>query len=89
MPIKQAAIKALRQTKKRTARRATVLKNVKMTLASLKKMVISKSRKDAQELTLKLQKVLDKAAKTRVISVNKAARLKSKWMKLLKTNFGN
>lgn len=74
----QAALKALRQTKKRTVKN----QDVKKTIAYLKKQTLkavdSKNGQKAQELFSKLTKAVDKAAGRNVISKNTAARRKSR-----------
>ncbi len=48
-----------------------------------KKLVISKSEKEAKDLLPKLQKAIDKASKRGVIKKNTASRKKSRLMKKL------
>ncbi len=86
MPIKQAAMKALRQTKKRTARRMAAKKELKSLLLKIKKLLDEKKKNEAQGLVVSLQKMLDKAAKGRIIAKNKANRLKSRLMKRILAN---
>lgn len=86
MPIKQAAMKALRQTKKRTLRRTTAKKELKLLLHKIKKLLDEKKKSEAQGLAVGLQKMLDKAAKGRIIAKNKANRLKSRLMKRILAN---
>lgn len=83
MPIKQASIKSLRQTKRRTLRRAAMTKKLKAAIDKMRHLLSEKKKKEAKELASPVQKILDKAAKARVISKNKAARLKSQLMKKL------
>jgi len=78
MPIIKSAIKKVRKDKTRTAR------NKKRELAlksAIKKARTSKSAKDLQAVF----SALDKAAKVKLIHPNKAARLKSRLSKLIKT----
>lgn len=83
MPIKQASIKSLRQTKKRTARRAAVAKKLEAVVDKMRHLLSEKKKNEAQKLAPQIQKMLDKAAKTKVVSKNRAARLKSQLMKRL------
>lgn len=68
MPIKQSAIKALRQSEKKRKR------NLKKKKAIKEVVKTTETEEDLQ----KAQSVIDKAAKTGYIHKNKAARLKSK-----------
>lgn len=81
MPIKKAAFKALRQTKKRTIAnrqvKLTVKKIIKETLALKDKTKVAEALRRAY-------KIIDKAAKKGVIKKNAAARKKSRLVKNLK-----
>lgn len=83
MPIKQASFKSLRQTKKRTARRARVAGELEMFVKKMKRQLEAKNKTEAPALAVKVQKMIDKAAKKKVIAKNKANRLKSRLMKAL------
>lgn len=77
MPITKSAMKALRQTKRRT-RRNVVQKNAyKSAVKELKRLVAAGKLAEAKQLLPKVYKKLDKATKTGVIKANKASRLKS------------
>ena len=76
-----AAEKAQRQTKKRTARNRQVKERIKDSLKALGKLIAEKKTADAKSALPKFYKLLDKSAKQHVIHQNKAARLKSAWMK--------
>lgn len=76
-----AAIKAQRQTKKRTARNRQVKERIKDAVKSLAKLVAAKKTDEAKTALPKFYQILDKATKERTIHPNKAARLKSAWMK--------
>ena len=78
MPITQSAKKALRQNIRRRARNLAQIKVLKETIKRFKKA-------PAAELLSQVYKKLDKAAKTNILKKNKAARLKSRLSKLLKT----
>ncbi len=75
MPQTQSAKKALRQNATRRGRNLAKTKAYKTTLKAFRKMV---GTTEAATLLPKLQKTLDKAAKTGAISKNKASRLKSR-----------
>ncbi len=83
MPIKKASAKSLRQTKKRTARRARVSGELEMLVKKMRRQLEAKNKTEAGALAVKVQKMLDKAAKKKVIAKNKANRLKSQLMKAL------
>jgi small subunit ribosomal protein S20 len=78
MPVIQSAKKALR----RDRRRAVVNKILKNKI----KEVLKKTRQNPNKKNLDLSfKILDRAAKKKIIHQNKASRLKSRLSKLLKT----
>lgn len=82
MPNTKSAIKAYRQSAKRRARNVTRIKAYKSIVKEFRKTAAGASKESAVMLA-KLQKTLDKAAKSGVIKKNKAARLKSRAAKLL------
>lgn len=84
MPIKQTAYKAVRQIKKRTLRNRVKKDAIKDLAKKIKKFVAEKQVEEAKKLMPLFYKAADKAAKTRVITKNKAARLKSRLMAKLK-----
>lgn len=84
MPITASAKKALRQSLTRKARNLRRKNAYKDTLKELSKLVSAGNKKEAEKLLPKVYKTLDKAAKTNVITKNKAARLKSLADKLVK-----
>ncbi len=78
MPVLQSSKKALR----RDRRRAVVNKSLKNKI----KEVLKKTRQNPNKKNLDLSfKILDRAAKKKIIHQNKASRLKSRLSKLLKT----
>lgn len=83
MPIKQAAKKALRQTKKRTTYNKAIKDNLVWLERQFLKQIVAKDQKKAKELLLKLQKSFDKAAQRNVVKKNRAARKKSRLTKKL------
>lgn len=84
MPITASAKKALRQSLTRKARNLRRKNAYKDALKELSKLASAGNKKEAEKLLPKVYKTLDKAAKTNVIATNKAARLKSKAVKLVK-----
>lgn len=82
MPVKASAAKALRQSAKREVRnrkRKRVVKELtKDTLVS-----ITKKEADALKKVQQVYQAIDKAVKNGVMHANKAARKKSRLMKLL------
>jgi small subunit ribosomal protein S20 len=81
MPIKKAAEKALRQTKKRTARNQKIKETIAFLRRSIRKATETKDVKKAEELVKSLIQVLDKAVQNRVVKLNTGSRTKSRMMK--------
>lgn len=78
MPITRSALKKLRQDKKRTKYNLLVKKQVRQIMRDFK-------HSPTPALLNKLVGLLDTAAKKNIFHPNKAARLKSKFSKLLNT----
>jgi len=76
-----AAEKAQRQTAERTGRNRTVKERIKDAIKNLGTLLASKKIAEAREALPKFYKLLDKSAKQHVLHKNKAARIKSAWMK--------
>lgn len=83
MPIKHAAEKALRQTKKHRARNLDVLGNIKKMAVEYRKSVEKKDKTKTAELAKKLVKAYDKAVSNGYLKKNTASRKKSRLMKKL------
>ncbi|MDP3772066.1 MAG: 30S ribosomal protein S20 [bacterium] len=81
MPNIKSAKKALRQSIRRRARNLKRTDAYKTVVKKIKRVVATGEDK-ALDLVSPLYKALDKAAKTRAISKNKANRLKSRMTKL-------
>ena len=81
MAHKHAAIKALSQTIKRTARNRAIKERIKDATKSIGKLLVAKKIAEAKAALPTFAQLLDKAGKNRIIHPNKAARLKSAWMK--------
>jgi len=80
MPQKKAAIKELRKRTRRTARN----KQIKRRLHDMKKEVESVEKGKEKELYKKVQKLIDKSAKTgNPFNKKKASRMKSRIAKKL------
>lgn len=84
MPITASAKKALRQNRTRRARNLIKKEVYKKLVAGYRKLVAHKKLDEAKNMLSSVYKALDKAAKTKVIEKNKAARLKSRLTGLLK-----
>ena len=79
MPVTKQAIKKVRQDKRKTIYNLRVKKTYKQAVAAFRKNPTSKG------ISAVFSK-LDKAAKTNIIHKNKAARLKSRLSKLIKSS---
>jgi len=77
MPQKKNAIKALRQTEKRTLRNQAVIKNIKFLLKTAKKEAEAKDKK-ALETVKSAVRAIDKASQRGILKPNNAARKKSR-----------
>lgn len=82
MPIKQAGMKAMRQSRRHAVLNQRVRRNLKNELKTTRKALDVKSEQ-AKELVQKTLKILDGTAQKHIIHKNKAARLKSRLMKRL------
>ena len=78
MPRVQAALKALRQTKKRTSQNQRVKSQLTALIRKVRKSIVAKDQALAQKWLKETIKGLDKAAQKRVIKKNTAARKKSR-----------
>jgi len=85
MPIKKAAKKALRQSKKRYLQNKEVKEGIAYWRRRLKRALEEKDKEKLKKIGQILTKLLDKAAKKRLFKKNKSARLKSRmWKKINK-----
>ncbi|HBH16908.1 MAG: 30S ribosomal protein S20 [Parcubacteria group bacterium GW2011_GWD2_43_10] len=80
MPNTKAATKALRQTKKRTARNRQLKSGVEIALRYARRAIAAKGS-EAAKLASQAIKLLDKASQKGTLKHNTAARLKSRLMK--------
>lgn len=83
MPITTSAKKAFRQSTTRNRKNVQKKDAFKKAIKAYKKLVAEKKIEEARKQLSLAFKSLDKAAKTNVISKNKAARTKSRISKLL------
>jgi len=83
MPIKKAAFKAIRQSKKREIYNKGIKTNISWLKRQFLKAMGKKDKKTAGDFCLKLQKSFDKAAQKGVIKKNTASRSKSRLFKKL------
>lgn len=84
MPNKHAAIKDLRKNHKHAANNLRMKTHVKALTKQLKELVAAGKKKEALEMTPKLQQAIDKASKKRVLSTNKAGHSMSAVHKMVK-----
>lgn len=77
MPNKHAAIKDLRKNERRAARNLRMKIHVKALAKQLKELVKAGNKKEAMEISSKLQQAADKAGKNHVFHVNKTRRIVS------------
>lgn len=81
MPITDSAKKALRASKKKRVFNLHRKDEMQKVTKEYKKLIASNDKAAAQKLLPKLQKAIDKAAKTGFIKKNTASRKKSRLMK--------
>ena len=83
MPIIKSAKKALRKSQKRRVVNAAKTRKLKNLLKEVRSLVAEKKIEEAKKLLPQVYKVLDKAAKTKLIKKNTASRKKSRISKLI------
>ena len=83
MPITTSAKKALRQNRSRRVKNVAKKEAYKKAVKTYRKLVVGKAKEGVSEALSKAFQALDKAAKTNVITKNKASRLKSRLAKKL------
>lgn len=83
MPVTKSAKKALRKSEKRRIKNLKVKEKIKKLLKGVKKLILEKKVKEAEELLPEIYKTLDKAVKVGVIKKNTASRKKSRIAKLI------
>lgn len=85
MAHKHAAIKHLRQTKKRTEQNVKVKKSLTYLRKAALKAVANKDEKEARKLYTEFQKAADRAARKNIVKKNTAARKKSRILQKIQT----
>jgi small subunit ribosomal protein S20 len=83
MPNKTAAMKSLRQSKKRQVVNSRIKTDARVKFKNIDTLIKEGKLDEAKKLIQAFQKAIDKAAKNNVISKNKASRKKSSLMKKL------
>ena len=83
MPIIKSAKKALRKSQKRRVINAAKTRKLKSLLKQVRVLVSEKKLEEAKKLLPQVYKVLDKAAKTKLIKKNTASRKKSRISRLI------
>jgi small subunit ribosomal protein S20 len=78
VPIKQAAKKALRQSRKRNKINAAIKSKIHETVKKFDVLIKDNKKEEAIKLLRACYKLLDKAAKKNVIKKNTASRKKSR-----------
>lgn len=87
MPNKPAAVKALRQTRKRTVVNRGLTRELKLALKKARRVTAVRSA-EAEQLLRQTVKLVDKAVRRKVLKKNTAARTKSRLMKLWQRTTG-
>lgn len=83
MPIKHAASKALRKTRKNRIRNLSVVNQIKSLIKKTKKAIEVNKKEEVKALVAKTVKALDKAFQHKIMKKNTVARMKSRLMKRL------
>lgn len=83
MPIKQAAIKALRQARRHAKRNLAVKSAINKLLKRGKKSIAGGKLDEARAIVQETTKALDKAVRSKIFKQNTVSRIKSRLMKKL------
>ena len=83
MAITKSAKKAWRQSLKRKARNLIYKTKIKKLIKEVRNLVLGNKIEEAKKLLPQVYKILDKAAKVRVIKKNTATRKKSRITRLV------
>lgn len=86
MPIKKSAKKYLSASKKRAAQNSKIKKKFREAVRKVRELAASEKADDAKKAFPAMQKVIDKAVKSGVITKSAAARKKSRLVKIIKKN---
>jgi len=84
MPITQSAKKALRSSKRKRAFNIAKKESLNKVIKEIKKLVVEKKTKEALALMPKVQKIIDKSVKTKLLKKNTGARRKSRISAMIK-----
>ncbi len=84
MPIIKSAKKALRSSKRKRVFNLRKKEAVSKTIKEVKKLLSEKKVKEAEALMPKVQKILDKSAKTGLLKKNTVSRKKARIAKMIK-----
>lgn len=83
MPIKKAAFKALKQSKKNRLRNLKIKAGLKISITKARRALGQDKKDEAKELVKKAIQALDRVAGQGIIKKNTASRLKSRLVKKL------
>ncbi|MBU0706925.1 30S ribosomal protein S20 [Patescibacteria group bacterium] len=78
MPAKKAALKSIRQDKKRHARNLKTKNEIKRVVKTARKFISEGNKEKASETVKKAVKIIDKATQHKIIKKNTASRKKSR-----------
>lgn len=84
MPIIKSAKKALRSSKRKRVFNLRKKEAVSKTIKEVKKLLSEKKVKEAEALMPKVQKILDKSAKTGLLKKNTVSRKKARIARMIK-----
>ncbi len=84
MPIKKAAMKALRKAEKNLRRNKIIKNSIQILIRRSERAIIEKKIEDAKNLIKLASKAVDKAVKSKIVKQNTASRLKSRLMARLR-----
>lgn len=83
MPIKKAALKAMRAGKKQHERNTRITNDLKTRIKSIKKFISDNKKDEARSLFPTIASRLDKAVRKKILHKNKASRTISRLEKAL------
>ncbi|MBZ1348909.1 MAG: 30S ribosomal protein S20 [Candidatus Liptonbacteria bacterium] len=83
MPKTKSVKKSLRKSLRRKIKNLTQKNNIKTSIRQYKKTIIEKEIEKTKKSLPKIYKIIDKAAKKKIIKKNKAGRLKSRLTQLI------
>ncbi len=89
MPNTKSAAKDLRHAKKNAQKNTRIKSNIKTLLKKIDRTITAGDKNKLPELIKQAQSLIDKAAKTKIIKKNNAARKKSRLLKRIKQKTSN